>query len=77
MMDAQRAAEKLDEYITIRHEVAHRGQSADRVWQYDVNEYYNHVWRLVERTAAEIAGILAGTTGVSPWPDEADGGEGT
>lgn len=76
-MDAQRAAEKLDEYITIRHEVAHRGQSADRVWQYDVNEYYNHVWRLVERTAAEIGGILAGATGVSPWPGGADVGEGT
>jgi hypothetical protein len=76
-MDEQRAAQKLDEYITIRHEVAHRGQSADRVWQYDVNEYYNHVWRLVERTAAEIAGILAGATGVSPWPDGAVGGEGT
>lgn len=65
-MDAQRAAGKLDEYVTIRHEVAHRGSSADRIWKYDVNEYYNHVWRLVEQTAAEIAGVLAGITGVPP-----------
>jgi hypothetical protein len=74
-MNAQRAAEKLDEYLIVRHEVAHRGNAAFKVWQYDVNEYYNHVWRLVERTADEIADMLTGATGVSPWPDEAgDGG---
>ncbi|MGI8452093.1 MAG: MAE_28990/MAE_18760 family HEPN-like nuclease [Streptosporangiaceae bacterium] len=70
-MTAQRAAEKLDEFIIVRHEVAHRGSSADRIWKYDVNEYYNHAWRLVEQTAAEIARVLADTTGVVPWPDEA------
>jgi hypothetical protein len=70
-MDAQRAAEKLDEYITIRHEVAHRGRSVDRIWKYDVNEYYNHAWRLVEQTAAEITRVLTDATGVTPWPDEA------
>jgi hypothetical protein len=70
-MDAQRAAGKLDEYITVRHEVVHRGSSADRIWKYDVNEYYNHVWRLVEQTAAEIARVLTDITGVPPWPDEA------
>lgn len=70
-MDAQRAAEKLDEYITVRHEVAHRGRSADRIWKYDVNEYYNHIWRLVEQTAAGTARVLTDTTGVTPWPDEA------
>lgn len=77
-MNAQRAAEKLDEYLIVRHEVAHRGNAAFTIWQYDVNECYNHVWRLVERTATEIAGILTGATGVSPWPDEpGDGGEDT
>ena len=77
-MNAQRSGEKPDEYLMVRHEVAHRGNAAFKVWQYDVDEYYNHVWRLVERTADEIAGILAGATGVSPWPGEAgEGGEGT
>jgi hypothetical protein len=71
----QRAAEKLDEYIDIRHQVAHRGSSADRIWRYDINEYYNHVWYLVERTAAEVARVLAGATGVTPWPDETVPGE--
>ena len=69
-MDAQRAAEKLDEYIIIRHEVAHRGSSADRIWRYDVNDYYSHVWHLVEQTAAETARVLTDVTGVAPWPDE-------
>jgi hypothetical protein len=75
-MDARRAAEKLDEYITIRHEVAHRGSSADRIWKYDINDYYTHVWHLAGRTAAEVARVLADVTGVVPWPDEtAPGGE--
>jgi hypothetical protein len=74
-MNAQRAAEKLDEYLIVRHEVAHRGNAAFTIWQYDVNEYYNHVRRLAERTAAEIAGILTDATGVTPWPDEAGDGE--
>lgn len=66
----ERAAEKLDEYITIRHEVAHRGSSADRIWKYDINEYYSHVSHLVDRTAAEVARVLADATGVTPWPEE-------
>jgi hypothetical protein len=75
-MDAPRAAEKLDEYVSIRHEVAHRGSSTDRIWKYDINDYYGHVWGLVERTAAEVGSVLAGATGVTPWPDEAaPGGE--
>lgn len=74
-MNAQRAAEKLDENLIVRHQVAHRGQAAYTIWQYDINEYYNHAWRLVERTAAEIAGFLADATGVTPWPDEAGDGE--
>jgi|SRR5271165_869487 len=77
-MSAQRAAEKLDENLIVRHEVAHRGNAAFKVWQYDVNDYYNHVRGLVEHTATEIADFLTGATGVSPWPDEADdGGEDT
>jgi hypothetical protein len=71
----QRAAAKLDEYVVIRHEVAHRGSSADRIWKYDIHEYYNHVWHLVERTATEVARVLADATGVAPWPDEAAPGE--
>jgi RiboL-PSP-HEPN len=74
-MSAQRAAEKLDEYLVVRHEVAHRGKAAYTIWQYDVNEYYNHVCRLVERTADEIAVFLASATGASPWPGEAGDGE--
>ncbi|MCW2931944.1 MAG: hypothetical protein JWM19_2906 [Actinomycetia bacterium] len=71
----ERAAEKLDEYIVIRHEVAHRGSSTDRIWQYDINDYYSHVWNLVGRTAAEVARVLADVTGIAPWPDETAPGE--
>lgn len=70
-INPERAAAKLDEYIVIRHEVAHRGSSTDRIWKYDINDYYTHVWNLVERTAAEVASVLADATGVTPWPDEA------
>jgi hypothetical protein len=74
-INPQRAAAKLDEYIVIRHEVAHPGSSADRIWKYDINDYYTHVWNLVERTAAEVARVLADATGVTPWPDETAPGE--
>jgi hypothetical protein len=71
-MTAPRAAKKLDEFITVRHEVAHRGSATYTVWKYDVNDYYNHVRRLVGRTAAEIARVLTDVTGVTAWPDEAN-----
>lgn len=38
-MSAHRTAKKLDEYLIVRHEVAHRGNAASTIWQYDVNEY--------------------------------------
>jgi hypothetical protein len=75
-MSAQRAAGKLDEYIIVRHEVAHRGSSADRIWKADVKEYRKHIRHLVERTAAEVGRVLTSVTGVVPWPDEAAPGEG-
>jgi hypothetical protein len=50
-MTAQRARDKLDEYVSLRGEVAHRGRAAKTTIQKkQVVAYYSHVRLLVGKT---------------------------
>ena len=66
-MKAKRAGEKLDFYVTLRGEIAHRGSAASSVTKPQVKFYYNHVRRLVARTEAHVAEVVTRVTGVPPW----------
>lgn len=66
-MTAQRAAEKLDDFIELRGEIAHRGAAAGSVTKDQVKHFYNHVQRLVGATEAHVRQCLEESTGVTPW----------
>lgn len=66
-MSAAAAATKLDAFVRLRGEIAHRGSAATSVTRQQVNDYYNHVKRLTTRTQARIAEVITTSTGAMPW----------
>jgi RiboL-PSP-HEPN len=63
-MPAQRAKDKLDGYVSLRGEVAHRGRAARTVRKAEVVDYYSHVRILVGRTDNYINRMIRSSTGV-------------
>ena len=54
-MSHNNAMEKLDKYVSIRHEIAHGGESNDsKPDKSVVKDYLNHVERLVEKTEEAV-----------------------
>lgn len=66
-MSAGRAQEKLDDFISRRGDIAHRGTAAESVTKKDVTNYYNHVKELVDCTEKRIATALHESTATAPW----------
>ncbi|BCO36449.1 MAE_28990/MAE_18760 family HEPN-like nuclease [Mycobacterium heckeshornense] len=66
-MRASAAAKKLDAFVTLRGEIAHRGSAATSVTKQQVTDYYNHVKRLTTRTEARVAQVITTSTGAPPW----------
>jgi len=54
-MSDEQAASKLDNYIEIRHKIAH-GQKSDNLQlnKTHVEDYLNHVERLIDETEKEV-----------------------
>lgn len=66
-MTAERAQSKLDGFITLRGDVAHRGSSSKSVTKKSVKDYRSHAKQLVERTEQRVAEALLDATAASPW----------
>jgi hypothetical protein len=66
-MNADAAANKLDTFVTLRGEIAHRGSTAGSVTKQQVTDYYNHVKRLTTRTETRVAEVITTSTGAMPW----------
>ncbi|GAA2004290.1 HEPN domain-containing protein [Catenulispora subtropica] len=66
-MSRVRAAEKLDGFVELRGEIAHRGSAVDSVTKDTVSDFYNHVKRLVDATEGHVRRRLRESTGVAPW----------
>jgi hypothetical protein len=64
-MTSTEAADKLDEYVTLRGEIAHRGGSANRVTKSTVKDYAAHIRRLSLRTATVVNDRMWEATGKS------------
>ncbi len=62
-MTRARAEEKLDHFVTLRGDVAHRGAAAAGVSKGHVTKYYNHVKRLVGRTGGRVNRFVKDATG--------------
>lgn len=63
-MPAQRAKDKLDGYVSLRGEVAHRGRAARTIHKSAVVDYYSHVWIIVGKTDGYINRVIRSSTGV-------------
>lgn len=67
-MSSARAMEKLDEYITVRGNIAHRIRDEGNVAKVLGFQYLSHVISIVYRTEAAVEQHLHRATGVEPWP---------
>lgn len=59
----KQTAEKLDKYVTLRGDIAHRGKSARSVQKKDVEDFLQHVERLVEKTGERVNKLAHEATG--------------
>jgi hypothetical protein len=66
-VSARRAGEKLDEYVTLRGSIAHRGSGSASVRKHEVDDYYDHVKYLVDKTDARVSDVVKSVTGQAPW----------
>jgi hypothetical protein len=66
-MKSEQAGKKLDEYITIRGNIAHRIKHDEAVYKNWSVDFLGHVQRLVERTDETVKQHLTTVTGASPW----------
>ena len=65
-MSSQQAQKKLDLYISLRGEIAHRG-AAGGCFKYQVEDFLNHVRRLVKKTGQQVNKQVKAMTGKTPW----------
>ncbi|CNF59403.1 Uncharacterised protein [Mycobacterium tuberculosis] len=61
------AAKKLNDFVRLRGDIAHRGEAATGVTKTQVTTYQGHVQRLVDKTETKVAEVLTNSTGVAPW----------
>ncbi|MGU3781833.1 HEPN domain-containing protein [Burkholderia metallica] len=66
-MKADRAKTKLDDFITVRGNIAHRIRDANPVAKNTGAAYLTHVGQIVARCERAVANHLNAQTGVAPW----------
>ncbi len=66
-MKADRAKTKLDDFITVRGNIAHRIRDAQPVAKNTGATYLTHVRQIVDRCEQAVANHLKAQTGVAPW----------
>lgn len=66
-MTVKRAREKLDKYINLRGEIAHRGIAANTVTKAQVEDYFDFIKHLVSKTGATVNAQMRTVTGVPIW----------
>lgn len=66
-MSAEQARTKLDKFVTLRGDIAHRGAKDLKVKKAEVVDYFRHVGRLVAKTASEVNSHVQDATGKPLW----------
>ncbi|KAA0916156.1 hypothetical protein FLO80_10545 [Aquicoccus porphyridii] len=66
-MKADRATQKLDEYVTLRGAIAHRGQHDTSVTKKNVTDYFEFVQALVGKTGGQVNTHVKKVTGKPLW----------
>lgn len=58
------ARQRLDDFVGLRGDIAHRGKAAASVKKKDVEGFLNHVSRLVSKTGGRVNGVVRAATGL-------------
>jgi RiboL-PSP-HEPN len=66
-MSSIQAAKKLDDYVRLRGDIAHRGAGQQSVAKSQVSDFLNHVKRLVGKTGGQVNEYAVNATGKSLW----------
>jgi len=66
-MTAIRSREKLDKYVTLRGEIAHRGIAAKTVTKAQVEDYFDFIKKLVSKTGGAVNSHVKKVTGKPLW----------
>ncbi len=67
-MTVTRAREKLDGYVVLRGEIAHRGKAAKTVTKAKVEDYFEFVKKLASKTGGTVNSHVLKITGKPLWP---------
>ncbi|MCK4486250.1 MAG: hypothetical protein KAU38_05725 [Desulfobacterales bacterium] len=66
-MTAKRAREKLDKYVTLRGEIAHRGKYSESVKKADIDDYFAFIKQLASKTGGAVNRHVKSITGRPLW----------
>jgi len=66
-MTVTRAREKLDKYVNLRGEIAHRGTAGQAVTKVQVEDYFNFIKQLAAKTGAAVNLHVKKITGRPLW----------
>jgi len=66
-MSSLQAAKKLDDFVRLRGEIAHRGAGQQSVTRFQVDAFLNHVKRLVGKTGKQVNKYVKDATGQAMW----------
>jgi hypothetical protein len=66
-MTAARAREKLDRYVGLRGAIAHRGAAASSCTKFQVEDYFDHVKRVVSKTGGKVNTFVSEITSKPLW----------
>lgn len=66
-MTASQAAKKLDDFVELRGDIAHRGSTFERVKRKTARAYLDHVRHLVGKTGGHVNRVVREATGVGLW----------
>jgi hypothetical protein len=66
-MTSDTAKKKLDDYVTLRGAIAHRGKGSATCKKAEVEDYFDHLKRLVGKTGGRVNTFVRSVTGSPLW----------
>ena len=64
-MSKAAAVKRLNDYVSVRGAIAHRGDADDAVRKSDVTTYFEHVTKLADKTHEAVSAYVTSATGVA------------
>lgn len=66
-MTVTQARNKLDKYVTLRGEIAHRGSALRSCTKAQVEDYFSFIKRVVAKTGGRVNTRVKNATGKALW----------